>query len=369
MIEVKSGRVSLGRDSEVKSSEKLNGMFLSEVKPKEMLKNAAWDEYVLKNPAATLFHLSGWQRILEKTFSYRCFSLAATKGEAISGILPLFLVKNFPFGHSLVSTPLAVYGGICADDTETESLLLNHARTLAGRLGVRYIEFRNQRPLGEMPTKDLYFTFQKEIFDHPEKNMAAIPRKRRWTIRQSEKHGLQSVVGREELIDGFYDVYSRNVRNLGTPVFPLSLFRNLLREFDQDCRILGIFHQGKMVATAMTFFFKDRVMPYYVGGLKEAAQYLVNDFMYWSLLCYSSEQGYKLFDFGRSKKGTGAYQFKQHWGFEPIALPYQYHLVREKEMPNLSPNNPKFSLAIELWKKMPLPMTQWLGPKVVRYFP
>jgi FemAB-related protein (PEP-CTERM system-associated) len=142
-----------------------------------------------------------------------------------------------------------------------------------------------------------------------------------------------------------------------------------LQEFGEACRILAVFHEGNMVAGVMAFFFRDQIIPYYGGALQDAFQYAANDFMYWKLLCYGAEHGYKVFDFGRSKVDTGPYHFKRHWGFEPTPLPYQYYLVNQKAVPDLSPRNPKFSLAIQAWKRMPLGLSQWLGPKIVRFFP
>jgi FemAB-related protein (PEP-CTERM system-associated) len=328
-----------------------------------------WDEYVLRHPQATFFHLMGWQRVLEQTFPYRAFSCVALRDGRISGVLPLFLVRNLPFGQSLVSMPWGVYGGICADDDETQSALLNYAKTLAQRLVVRYLELRNQAPCCDLPAADLYVTFRKEIASDPETNMAAIPRKQRRMIRQGDKHGLTAQMGGEEFLKGFYHLYAHSVRNLGTPVFSVRLMANLLREFGPACRILAVFHEEQMVAGVMTFFFRDQVMPYYGGALRHALQYAVNDFMYWHLLCYGAEQGYRIFDFGRSKKGTGSYDFKRHWGFEPTPLAYQYHLVRQKTMPDQNPLNPRFALAIQTWKRMPLWLSRWLGPKIVRFFP
>jgi FemAB-related protein (PEP-CTERM system-associated) len=328
-----------------------------------------WDEYVLRHPQATFFHLMGWQRVVEQTFPYRPFSCIALRDGRISGVLPLFLVRNLPFGQSLVSMPWGVYGGICADDNETHSALLNYAKTLAQRLGVRYLELRNQAPCCDLPATDLYVTFRKEIARDPDTNIAAIPRKQRRMIRQGDKHGLTAQMGGEELLKGFYHLYAHSVRNLGTPVLPVRFMANILREFGPACRILAVFHEEHMVAGVMTFFFREQVMPYYGGALRHALQYAVNDFMYWHLLCYSAEQGYQVFDFGRSKKGTGSYDFKRHWGFEPTPLAYQYHLVRQKTMPDQNPLNPRFALAIQTWKRMPLWLSRWLGPRVVRFFP
>ena len=212
-------------------------------------------------------------------------------------------------------------------------------------------------------------TFRRPILATADENMAAIPRNQRRSIRIGVKSGLTSEVGREELLDPFYALYSHSVRNLGTPVFPRSLFANLLSEFGEACRILLVRREGRPVAAVLTFFFRDEVLPYYGGARREEFRYAVNDFMYWSLIEYGMKQGYKIFDFGRSKKGSGSYDFKRHWGFEPTPLHYQYHLIRQRSIPDLNPRNPKFSLAIELWKRMPLWLSQRLGPALVRYFP
>lgn len=328
-----------------------------------------WDGYVLAHPDSTIFHLHGWAHVLEKTFPYKPFYCIARREHRVCGVLPLFRVRNLPRGYSLVSLPLAVYGGIRADDADAAQALLVCAQQLATDMKVLFLELRHEVAVGELPIKDLYVTFRKEIFSDEEKNLAAIPRKQRRMVRQGEKFGLDARVGGEELLGEFFHVYSESVRNLGTPVFPFRLFEQLIVEFKSSCRILGVFREGKMAAGVMSFFFRDHVMPYYGGALASELRFSVNDFMYWKLLCYGAERGYRLFDFGRSKKGTGAYDFKRHWGFEPAPLAYQYHLVTQRAMPNLSPLNPKFSLPIEIWKRLPLGVSQWLGPKVIQFFP
>jgi FemAB-related protein (PEP-CTERM system-associated) len=330
----------------------------------------AWDTYVLGHPNGTLFHLTAWQRVIEKTFPYKPMHCLATRNGRISGILPLYLVRILPFGHALISLPLAVYGGICADDHETAHALLMQAQTLARQARVRFLELRHETPFCDLPVKDLYVTFRRPIFPDEEKNLAAIPRKQRRMVRQGDKHGLSARVGGGEFLNGFYAIYSHSVKNLGTPVYPLQLFAHLLHELGPNgCRILAVFHRSEMVAGVMTFFFRDQVMPYYGGALQSAFAYAANDFMYWKLMCFGAEQGYKVFDFGRSKKGTGSYDFKRHWGFDPKPLSYQYFLVTQKTLPDFSPVNSKFALPIAIWKTLPLSVTQALGPKLIRFFP
>ncbi len=330
----------------------------------------SWDGYVMRSKDATFFHLIGWKDVMESTFNYTSCYLMAKEGEKTRGILPLFHIKSLLFGRFLVSVPFGVYGGICADNSEAAELLFEEGKKLATRLKVDYLELRNlnQNWHNNLPTKDLYVTFRREIFEDLDKNMAAIPRKQRRMIRIGIKNGLHSKMEGDYLKD-FFEVYAHSVRNLGTPVFPYSLFKNFMDVFGDCCKILSIWQHDRMVAGVMVFFFKDTVMPFYAGALKDSYKYAANDFMYWELMKYGCENGHKLFDFGRSKKGTGPYDFKIHWGFEPETLPYQYHLVKQGEVPNLSPANPKFKPLIELWKRLPLPITKAIGPKFIKYFP
>jgi FemAB-related protein (PEP-CTERM system-associated) len=221
----------------------------------------------------------------------------------------------------------------------------------------------------DLPVKDLYVTFRRPIHETDDENMAAIPRNQRRSIRVAMKHGLTSRVGERDLLPEFYDVYSQSVRNLGTPVFPRRLFENLLDELRPHAKILGVFHGGGMVAGVLTFFFRDQVLPYYGGAVRRAFPLAASDFMYWSLMRHGRESGYKVFDFGRSKVDSGSYHFKRHWGFEPAPLAYQYCLIGQHALPDLTPRNPAFAWPIRLWRKMPLRLTQWIGPKLVRFLP
>jgi FemAB-related protein (PEP-CTERM system-associated) len=328
-----------------------------------------WDEFVAASPDATCFHQSRWQRAVTSTFGYRSRSLVARRSGRIVGVLPLVEVPTLPWGRSLVSTPQAVYGGPAADGLDSRDALVRRAGELGERLGARYVEFRNLATLPALPEQDLYVTFRRAIFPTEEENMAAILRNQRRSIRIAIKNGLTWESGREDVFETFYDLYSQSVRNLGTPVFPRRLFLNLLHEFGDDCRIFVVRREGRPAAGVMTLFYRDQVLPYYGGARREEFRYAVNDFMYWKLLCHGMEHGYKVFDFGRSKKGSGSYDFKRHWGFEPTPLHYQYRLVRQRSLPDLSPRNRRFSVAIEIWKRTPLWLSRRLGPALVRYFP
>lgn len=346
-----------------------------EIKPYDISHKQHWDDFVRASADGSLFHLTGWKEAVEKSFGHRSHYLLACEAGELRGVLPLTEVKSRFFGHSLVSVPFGVYGGVLAADQSARDALIAASEERAARLGVDYLEVRNLTgEAAEQPqrsnwfTKDLYVTFRKEILPTVTDNMNAIPRKQRAMVRKGQGAGLISRVGGIEDLEMFHDVYARNVRDLGSPVYPLSFFRSLMEAFP-DAFILSVWKDGAIAAGVLTFVYGDTLLPYYGGGLREYFDFAVNDFMYWELMRYGCEHGYKVFDFGRSKRDTGSYKFKKHWGFEPEQLDYRCHLVRAKEMPNVSPVNPKYELMIRAWKKLPLPVANWLGPKLVRGIP
>jgi FemAB-related protein (PEP-CTERM system-associated) len=265
--------------------------------------------------------------------------------------------------------PYGVYGGISAATDTARVALLEAARGLARRRGAGYLELRHTRDQGlGLPQKSLYVTFQKAISSDENTNLEAIPRKQRRMVRIGAKHGLRTETGAEHL-DRFYEIYAENLWRLGSPVFPRALFRALIAAFDKECQLLTIWDGTRMVAGVLTLFYEDRVLPYYGAALRDARDLAPNDFMYWELMRYAAATGFRVFDFGRSRIGTGSYDFKRHWGFEPTPLPYQYALVRSKLIPNLSPSNPKFQRAVRMWQRLPLAVTKLLGPRIVHYLP
>jgi FemAB-related protein (PEP-CTERM system-associated) len=330
-----------------------------------------WDDYVLTSLHGTFFHTLGWKRVMETTFGYTPHYLVKMVNGEVKGCLPLFHIRIWPFKNALISVPFGVAGGVCADDTAVGSALVDEACRLTTEIKADYMELRHTLPTQiPLQEQDLYYTFEREILDDPEKNMAAIPRKQRRMIREGIKAGLTSTVGcSEEDLEGLYRIYSHSVRNLGTPVFPLKYFKRLVAEFPQSTVILSVWYEGIRVAAVMAFLHKSRIMPYYGGGLREYQQYAINDFMYWELMRYGCERGFTIFDFGRSKRGTGAFDFKRHWGFEPRPLPYQYFLPRGGMIPNVNPLNPRFQFFIKLWRNLPLPVAESLGPLLIKFFP
>jgi FemAB-related protein (PEP-CTERM system-associated) len=336
------------------------------VRPLTAPARAAWDAFVRAHADGTFFHRADWAGVLERAFGHRTHYLYAEQDGAIAGVLPLAEVRSLLFGHALVSTPFCVYGGVLAATDGARAALTEAACARAREVGAGYLELRNRAPQNATwPTKQLYVTFRKAIEADDEGNLAAIPRKQRAMIRKGIAAGL--VAAPEPGVDALYACYAESVRNLGTPVFSKRYLSVLREAFGDDCEVLVVRHEGEAVAAVMSFYFRDEVLPYYGGGLARARDLKANDFMYWEVMRRAAARGVRVYDYGRSKLDTGSYSFKKNWGFEPEPLHYEYHLVRARAMPDLSPKNPKYHAFIEGWKRLPMPVATRLGPWLARH--
>jgi len=329
----------------------------------------AWDEYVHRHTSGTPFHLTSWKRVIEKVFHFEARYLLVEEAGNIRAVLPLFLVPNLLFGRSLMSTPFAVYGGICGDDQDSATQLRQSACEMAQRERVQYLELREQLPSDDPSflTKELYVTFDSELPKTQDELLASFPRDTRYMIRKAQKNELYSVFDVQEL-NAFYQIYSRSLHQLGTPAFPKDLFRAILDEFAGSSELTTVWKGRKALAAVLSFVFRDSVLPYFGGSIGEGRQFAANNFMYHEVMKRAIEARIRKFDFGRSKRGSGSYAFKTQWNMRERPLPYQFFLVRRKSMPNFSPANPKFKAAISVWKSLPFAVTKRLGPIMVRAF-
>jgi len=336
---------------------------------------AAWDSFVASCPQATFFHRIGWRRVLQEAFGHETYFFLAEQrsddqscetASEIVGVLPLALVRSRLFGNTLASLPFCVYGGVAATTDAAVLALREAACALARQLHVDALELRNIAPSNSgWPVKNLYYTFHKAIDADNDVNLKAIPNKQRAMVRKGIAAGLVSDedAGTQRL----YRVYAESVRNLGTPVFSRRYLELLRDEFGADCQVLMIVDKGEDVAGVMSFYFRGEVLPYYGGSVARARAIKgCNDFMYWELLRRSAEEGLTSFDFGRSKRDTGPYQFKRNWGFEPEPLAYEYYLVAARQMPDVNPTNPRYRLLVDAWRRLPLPLANLIGPPLAR---
>lgn len=329
-----------------------------------------WDVYVHGHPEGTFFHQLGWRRVIERTYGRPVHYLYTERAGRITGLLPLCESGGSPFTRALVSVPVGVSGGVLADDDESANLLREGARAIAEREQLAYVEYKSEkRRFDDLHTKgDLYFTFRQELYGDREKQLQAIPRKTRATIRDAERAHLKACYNRED-VAAFYDLYALSLRNLGTPMFPKELFIASLEEFPEHCDLVSVRQCGRIIGSVLSYYYKDVMLPFFAGTVPEARDVSINNYIYWFMLETGYDRGFRTFDFGRSKANTGAFRFKKHFGMEPTPLEYQYELVGVEELPNVNPTNPRYEKAIESWKKLPVGLTKMIGPLISRRIP
>jgi len=334
--------------------------------------NEAWDNYVNQNQKGSIYHLSSWKLLIENIFDHKCFYLYAKNQDGdICGVLPSVNLKSRLFGNFIVSMPFFNYGGVLADNKEITQLLQNNLEGLAADLNVSHVQYRESVERQENILA-VSTTKVNMILDLPETAVELgklIGSKRRSQIKRPIKEGVSHKIGKAELLDDFYQVFCENMRDLGTPVYGKSFFENILETFKEHCTICVVYWQGKPVSSGFLITYKGRMEIPWASTLSYANRISVNMYLYWQILSNAIEAGCKEFDFGRSTIDEGTYRFKKQWKSEPQQC-YWYHWVPEGgELPNLSPSNAKFDLAIKMWKKLPLPITNTLGPFLVKNLP
>ncbi len=325
-----------------------------------------WDDFVLAHEGATFFHRAGWKKVLRDSFAHPAHYLYAESGGRITGVLPLIRIKSRLFANGLISLPFCVGGGPLSEDGESRAALNKAAESLMRETGAEYLEYRGCAEAGDgwQVKDDLYFNFARRMPEEEAETLKAIPRKQRAVVRKALKSDLTWRM--DEDIEAFFRLYTTSLRNLGTPAFPRSLFTNLRTVFGKDCDILTVYDGEEPLSSVMSFYFRDRVMPYYTGAAPAARRVGAADLMYWRLMRRAIGNGYPVFDFGRSKAGTGPFSFKKNWGFTPEPIPHAYLMRDGGPVPEINPNNPKYRLFIAAWKRLPVGLANLLGPLIVR---
>ena len=379
-----------------------------------------WDAYVHSHPHSTLYHLSGWENIISKTYGHNTYYLVANKHNSkletrnskqknsyepkVIGVLPLVHLKHFLFGNNLLSIPFFDLGGILADDEETEKALLSQAMRIGQDLKAKDIELRHLEPLSWLAhssqltanaKKDIPMSYDislpreaqsmfqwgamsyatkshkvRMLLDLPESSeilMESFKAKLRSQIKKPIKEGLESKIGGLELLEDFFKVFAINMRDLGSPVHSKKLMQNVFEEFPDKCKIIVVYKNDQPIACSLVIGFKETLENPWASSLRKYSRLSPNMLLYWTMLEYACDNGYAYFDFGRSSPDEGTYKFKEQWGAKPS--PLYWHSIHLKGKPeNIEdPEKSKFSKAIQYWQKLPVPVTKILGPMIRKH--
>jgi FemAB-related protein (PEP-CTERM system-associated) len=333
--------------------------------------NLVIKDYINGSCNSNLYHDCRWGKIIEECFEHKYKILFSENNDGrINGVLPLVHMKSWSFGSFIVSMPFFNYGGVCAEDETTRNNLIAEAVRIAKDLKVHHIEFRQEESLNNgFPEKTSKVSMRLDLPGSSDELWKSFPSKLRSQIKVPQKAGMIARVGRVEELESFYDVFSENMRHLGTPVYPKIFFRDILEEFPTNTWICSVYLGGMPVASGFLAGFKDKLEIPWASSLRKHNHLSPNMLLYWSCLKFACEKGFSVFDFGRSTVEESTYKFKKQWGAEPTPMIWSYWIQDGGKIPDLTPRNRKYQLAIGIWKKLPIPMTQMLGPRIIRNIP
>jgi FemAB-related protein (PEP-CTERM system-associated) len=325
---------------------------------------------VFSRPGATGYHRAAWASVFSKAFGHDTRYLAAEADGQIVGILPLVMFKTRFLRRFCVSLPFVNYGGIVADSPEVEHALVQAAIAETREARGAYLEMRHSRQMfPSLPSKRHKVEMVLPLEESEEKQWTALDRKIRNQVRKAEKSQLRATHGGLELVDAFYDVFARNMRDLGTPAYGRPWFHHILATFPENTRIFCVWQGDQPVAASYVFWHGDTMEVPSASALREFNSLCPNTLLYWEMLRFAVGRGFRNFDFGRSTPGAGTYDFKRQWGAKPHELTWEYWLASGDALPDFSPQNPRVQWAIEVWRHLPVPVTRAVGPLVVRNIP
>jgi len=329
-----------------------------------------WDDYLLSTPDANFYQCYAWRKINTDCFGHQTFYLTAQQNDKITGVLPLIFIDSRLFGRILSSMPFVNFGGISSEQPAAIEKLLERASELTKELDVDYCELRSLRPVSsKLPCNSHKVSMSIELNDDPEVLWNAYKSKHRTNIRRVKKEGVTVISGREELLDDFYHVMANSWRSLGTPIYQKRYFQSILKAFPTETKIFILYLNEKPVATAFNGYYKGVVEGMWAGALPEYRRLQPNYVLYWEMIKDACLSGFKHYHLGRSTAGSGAEDFKKKWNATAIPLYWEYILNNKSEIPQLNTNNPKYRIAIDMWKKLPLPATTTIGPYLAKSIP
>lgn len=330
-----------------------------------------WDAFVEAQPDAAVYHRSVYRTIIREGTGHEPQLLRAQREGRIVGVLPLVHLHSALFGNYFVALPYFNHCGVLATDTEARTALLEAAADRARWVGATHIELRHLGPRPDVtwPDKTTKVEMLLDLPRTPAALWQGFKPKLRAQIRRPRKAGLYARLGGLELLDDFYRVFARNMRDLGTPVYAPGFFRAFVRHQPGETRVCVVYRAGVPVGAGIVVGFHGTLEIPWASTVREANPDSPNMLLYWKLLEFACEAGYTRFDFGRSTPGEGTFAFKQQWGAEPVPLHWYYWLRDGGPLPELNPKNPKFQMAIRAWQRLPVPLTRLLGPHLVKNLP
>ncbi|MBI4551947.1 MAG: FemAB family PEP-CTERM system-associated protein [Candidatus Latescibacteria bacterium] len=331
-----------------------------------------WDAYVAGSSRATLFHTTGWKRVVEETYGHPGLYLWARSGGRVCGILPVFLCGSRVTGRALIALPFcATQPSVCADDEKTERALIDAALGLAETHDAGYVELREQdeKPWG-WSVKRTYANLRLPLVPDPETVWRTRAESRvRTKVREAIRNGLCVRWGGPDDLNDFYALYTHTMHRLGSPPHAKALFLNILNVFPEHTEIALVLHGERPVAGAFVMHDRGWIGFPWAASLAEAHPLRPNNLLYWSIIERACREGFLGLDLGRSPIGSGTMHFKRQWGATVHPLAYYYGLVDGHHLPGRDASDPMMVRASRVWRWLPARAAAWLGPRLARLIP
>ena len=330
----------------------------------------ACEAFVSAHPLASMYHRPAWLDVVRSAFGHDTRYLVAESPAGIQGVLPLVLFQSRLFGRFAVSIPFLNYGGVLANTVDAERALLDRAIAETDGVGGTHLELRHTRQMfPNLQAKRHKVAMRLTLAATADEQWQRLDRKLRNQVRKGEKSGLSVRIGGAELLEPFYAVFARNMRDLGTPVYSPRFFRAVLSTFPEHTRVVTVDLGARPVAASIVLWHRDMIEVPWASAIRDFNPLCANVLLYWQMLRFAVDRGFRTFDFGRSTPGEGTFLFKQQWGAEPLELVWEYWMANGRALPDLSPKNPKFSFAIHAWQRLPVSVATTVGPLIVRNIP
>lgn len=329
-----------------------------------------WDAFLAEAEHATFCHLPEWQPVMEEEFGHRFrFLSARDEGGTLRGGLPLVEVRSLLFGHYLVSMPFLNYGGPLGDADACRALV-DRAVELARESSVDLLELRTRNRIDQPhPVNERKVTVLLDLPDDPEVLWKdGLRSKVRSQVRRPMKEGMEIRHGPDQ-VEPFYEVFARHMRDLGTPVLPRGLFQRLSDEFAERVWFACVYAGDQPVAGGCGFAWKDEFELTWASSLREWNRQAPNMLLYWGLMERAIEEGLGVFNFGRCTPGGGTHRFKSQWGGRDHPLPWIQVAPGGDAAATPNPEQGKYRAAIEVWSRLPVTVTRWIGPWLARRIP
>lgn len=329
-----------------------------------------WDDFVFGHPRASLYHSYRWREVITRSFAHQSFYYIATDATGhVQGILPIIRLRSRLFGDFGVSMPFFNYGGALSHSVDITTALLAYAVQEAKQCGLKHLEIRSTQPVADWPARTDKVSMILRLPDSEEGLAAQIGTKVRAQIKRAQQEPTETRIASKELLDDFYRVFAINMRDLGTPVYARGFFENILDMWPAQARLIVVYLRGKPVAGAFLLGDREMLEIPWASTLRKANPLNINMLLYWEVLKFAIAQRYSFFDFGRSTRDAGTFRFKKQWGAEPLQHYWHYWLADGGALPELKPDSPKFRFAIACWQRLPVFLTRWIGPPIVKNLP